>query len=229
MTWRATVFTLFPAMFPGPLGHSLAGRALERGQWALEIRDKDWFHGEVHGRLRDALGTHGVALAVSDGPFVSLEAMLHEHPQVAKAAVIGLAHDRWGEAVTAVVVRTPDATVTEDELGDWARARLAGVDLGDERLMHLGVDQHLLEVGDLHQLLPLADRLALGHDRLLRAAAAADLLGDVVDDHAVLRGGEGALGDLGLDVALAGDLLVVDRARRLAGGPRVGRPGPAHP
>src|SRR3954468_13691727 len=39
MTWRATVLTLFPAMFPGPLGLSLAGRALERGRWQLEIRD----------------------------------------------------------------------------------------------------------------------------------------------------------------------------------------------
>jgi acyl-CoA synthetase (AMP-forming)/AMP-acid ligase II len=57
---------------------------------------------------------------------IRVEAMLHEHPQVAKAAVIGLAHDRWGEAVTAVVVRTPDATITEEELVDWARARLAG-------------------------------------------------------------------------------------------------------
>lgn len=39
MTWRATIFTLFPAMFPGPLGQSLAGKAHERGQWALDIRD----------------------------------------------------------------------------------------------------------------------------------------------------------------------------------------------
>jgi len=39
MTWRATVLTLFPSMFPGPLGHSLAGRALERAQWELEVRD----------------------------------------------------------------------------------------------------------------------------------------------------------------------------------------------
>src|SRR4051812_14100406 len=57
---------------------------------------------------------------------IRVEALLHEHPQVAKAAVIGLAHDRWGEAVTAVVVRTPGATVTEEELVDWARGRLAG-------------------------------------------------------------------------------------------------------
>lgn len=55
-----------------------------------------------------------------------VEALLHEHPQVARAAVVGLPHERWGEAVTAVVVRQPGATVTESELVDWARERLAG-------------------------------------------------------------------------------------------------------
>jgi len=39
MTWRATVLTLFPEMFPGPLGISLAGKALASGLWALEARD----------------------------------------------------------------------------------------------------------------------------------------------------------------------------------------------
>jgi tRNA (guanine37-N1)-methyltransferase len=37
--WRATVLTLFPEMFPGPLGLSLAGRALTSDLWALEARD----------------------------------------------------------------------------------------------------------------------------------------------------------------------------------------------
>jgi tRNA (guanine37-N1)-methyltransferase len=37
--WRATVLTLFPEMFPGPLGVSLAGKALSSGLWALEARD----------------------------------------------------------------------------------------------------------------------------------------------------------------------------------------------
>jgi tRNA (guanine37-N1)-methyltransferase len=37
--WRVTVLTLFPDMFPGPLGVSLAGRALAAGVWALEARD----------------------------------------------------------------------------------------------------------------------------------------------------------------------------------------------
>src|ERR1700758_5504258 len=37
--WRATVLTLFPEMFPGPLGVSLAGKALATGLWTLEARD----------------------------------------------------------------------------------------------------------------------------------------------------------------------------------------------
>jgi uncharacterized protein YecE (DUF72 family) len=54
-------------------------RALPQGpRWAFEARDKEWFHGEAHRRLRDALGSHGVALAVTDGTFVPLETMLHE-------------------------------------------------------------------------------------------------------------------------------------------------------
>lgn len=38
MSFAATVLTLYPEMFPGPLGASLAGRALERGTWSLAVR-----------------------------------------------------------------------------------------------------------------------------------------------------------------------------------------------
>ena len=40
MTFRATVLTLFPEMFPGSLGVSLAGRALEQGIWSLRARER---------------------------------------------------------------------------------------------------------------------------------------------------------------------------------------------
>jgi tRNA (guanine37-N1)-methyltransferase len=39
MTFRATVLTILPDIFPGPLGHSLSGDALARGLWSLETRD----------------------------------------------------------------------------------------------------------------------------------------------------------------------------------------------
>jgi tRNA (guanine37-N1)-methyltransferase len=39
MSWRASVLTLFPEMFPGPLGVSLAGKALANNTWSLEASD----------------------------------------------------------------------------------------------------------------------------------------------------------------------------------------------
>ncbi|MGA9794948.1 MAG: tRNA (guanosine(37)-N1)-methyltransferase TrmD [Rhizomicrobium sp.] len=39
MTWRATVLTLFPEMFPGALGISLIGKALQKNLWSLDVRD----------------------------------------------------------------------------------------------------------------------------------------------------------------------------------------------
>ena len=53
MTWRATVLTLFPEMFPGPLGISLAGRALASGLWALEARDIRASAGDRHRSVDD--------------------------------------------------------------------------------------------------------------------------------------------------------------------------------
>ncbi|MES2904976.1 MAG: tRNA (guanosine(37)-N1)-methyltransferase TrmD, partial [Pseudomonadota bacterium] len=39
MTFRATILTLYPEMFPGPLGVSIAGRALGEGKWSIEARN----------------------------------------------------------------------------------------------------------------------------------------------------------------------------------------------
>jgi len=39
MSWSATVLTLFPEMFPGPLGNSLIGKAHDNGTWSLSVRD----------------------------------------------------------------------------------------------------------------------------------------------------------------------------------------------
>src|SRR5438477_13200493 len=38
-TWHATVLTIFPEIFPGPLGMSLAGKALASGLWRLDAID----------------------------------------------------------------------------------------------------------------------------------------------------------------------------------------------
>ncbi|MCS6778608.1 MAG: tRNA (guanosine(37)-N1)-methyltransferase TrmD [Geminicoccaceae bacterium] len=52
--WTATVLTIFPEMFPGPLGHSLAGKALARGLWRLDPVDLRDFATDRHRTVDDA-------------------------------------------------------------------------------------------------------------------------------------------------------------------------------
>lgn len=73
MSWTATVLTLFPEMFPGPLGHSLAGRALEAGLWRCDVQDLRPF----------GLGRHN---AVDDTPFGGGAGMVMR-PDVVDAAL----------------------------------------------------------------------------------------------------------------------------------------------
>lgn len=51
--WRASVLTLFPEMFPGPLGVSLAGKALAAGAWSLEVLDIRNFATDRHRSVDD--------------------------------------------------------------------------------------------------------------------------------------------------------------------------------
>ncbi len=53
MTWRTTVLTIFPDMFPGPLGMSLAGKALAAGTWSLDTIDIRDFGAGVHRSVDD--------------------------------------------------------------------------------------------------------------------------------------------------------------------------------
>ena len=78
--FRASVFTLMPAMFPGPLGASLAGDALARGLWALEVAD-----------IRDhGLGRHR---AVDDTPAGGGPGMVIRADVLAAALDAGLPAD----------------------------------------------------------------------------------------------------------------------------------------
>ena len=53
MTWRASVLTIFPEIFPGPLGASLSGKALEGGLWSLEIVDIRDYAADKHRSVDD--------------------------------------------------------------------------------------------------------------------------------------------------------------------------------
>ena len=51
--WRASVLTIFPEVFPGPLGASLAGKALAAGTWSLAVTDIRNFAADKHRSVDD--------------------------------------------------------------------------------------------------------------------------------------------------------------------------------
>ena len=72
-------------------------------------------------RKKDLIKTGGENVASLD-----VERCLMGHPKVAEAAVIGVPHERWGEAITASVILMPDADTNEQALIDHCREHLAG-------------------------------------------------------------------------------------------------------
>jgi tRNA (guanine37-N1)-methyltransferase len=62
--WRATVLTIFPEMFPGPLGLSLAGTARAQGKWALEIIDIRDFATDKHRSVDDTPAGGGAGMVM---------------------------------------------------------------------------------------------------------------------------------------------------------------------
>ena len=74
----------------------------------------------LHDRLKDMLISGGENVYPAE-----VESVMTGHPAVAEVAVVGVQSDRWGESPYAVVVLRPDGAVTEAELIDWTRERLA--------------------------------------------------------------------------------------------------------
>jgi tRNA (guanine37-N1)-methyltransferase len=64
MTWRATVLTIFPELFPGPLGASLAGKALAAGIWSCEARDIRDFALDRHRSVDDTPAGGGAGMVM---------------------------------------------------------------------------------------------------------------------------------------------------------------------
>lgn len=84
MTFAATILTLYPEMFPGPLGLSLAGRALERGDWTcdtVQIRD---FATDKHRTVDDTPSGGGAGMVLKPDVLASaLDSVADERPVLA--------------------------------------------------------------------------------------------------------------------------------------------------
>lgn len=92
-----------------------------------------WFHTGDGGTIDDegylTISDRKKDVIISGGENVSsieTEDALFSHPAVAEVAVIGVPDERWGELILALVVLAPGESVTEDELRDHCRTKLAG-------------------------------------------------------------------------------------------------------
>jgi long-chain acyl-CoA synthetase len=75
----------------------------------------------VHDRVKDMIISGGENVYPAE-----VENAIYGHPSVSEVAVVGVAHPRWGEAVTAVVVPKPGAARDGQGIIAWARSRIAG-------------------------------------------------------------------------------------------------------
>jgi tRNA (guanine37-N1)-methyltransferase len=84
MTFRATVLTLYPEMFPGPLGISLAGRALGDGTWSLETRNIRDFATDKHRSVDDTPAGGGAGMVLKpDVLAAALDSVADDRPMLA--------------------------------------------------------------------------------------------------------------------------------------------------
>lgn len=135
-TWTARVLTIFPEMFPGMLGHSLAGKALERGLWSLETVDIRDFAEDRHG-------------TVDDAPFGGGAGMVMRADVVDRALDHTIAADEATGGDSPVIYLSPRGRVL-----DQARVRKLAAGPGVILLCgrYEGIDQRVLDAREVEEI-----------------------------------------------------------------------------
>jgi len=92
-----------------------------------------WFHTGDGGSIDEAgyltISDRKKDVIITGGENVSsieVEDVIFQHPDVKEVAVIGIPDDKWGELVTALVVKAEGSTLTEEDVIAWTRGKLAG-------------------------------------------------------------------------------------------------------
>jgi tRNA (guanine37-N1)-methyltransferase len=127
--WRATVLTIFPEMFPGPLGGSLAGKALARDLWALEAVDIRNHAADKHRTVDDTPAGGGPGM-------------------VMKADVLARAIDAAGEGRPRLLMSPRGAPLTQRRVAELAAGPGAVIVCGRFE----GVDERLIQARTLEEV-----------------------------------------------------------------------------
>jgi tRNA (guanine37-N1)-methyltransferase len=133
MTWRATVLTIFPEMFPGPLGLSLAGKALAKGKWALGVIDIRDFATDKHRSVDDTPAGGGAGMVM--------------RADIAASAID--AARAGATSLTPVLYLSPRGrTLTQDRVRELAQGPGAILLCGHFE----GIDQRVLEARNIEEI-----------------------------------------------------------------------------
>ena len=141
MAFRASILTLYPEMFPGPLGISLAGRALQEGIWALEARNIRDFATDKHRSVDDTPAGGGAGMVL--------------RPDVLAAALDSVADDRPMLALTPRGKPLTQARVRELAAGPGAILLCGRFEGFDERIFDarpvepVSIGDYILSGGEL--------------------------------------------------------------------------------
>ena len=128
--WRASVLTIFPEMFPGPLGQSLAGKALVSGLWSLDVIDIREHATDKHRSVDDTPAGGGPGM-------------------VMKADVLARAVDAAEAASRPRILMSPrGAPLTQSRVEALAAGQGVLVLCGRFE----GIDQRLIEARDLEEI-----------------------------------------------------------------------------
>jgi tRNA (guanine37-N1)-methyltransferase len=128
--WRATVLTLFPEMFPGPLGSSLAGKALTAGVWVLDAIDIRAHAADKHGTVDDTPAGGGPGMVMK--------------PDVLARAIDAAAHDDRPR----LLMSARGAPLTQARVSALANGRGAVVVCGRFE----GVDERVIAARQLEEI-----------------------------------------------------------------------------
>lgn len=131
MTFKATVLTLYPEMFPGHLGYSLAGKALERGQWSLDAVQIREFATDKHRSVDDTPAGGGAGMVLK--------------PDVLAAAID---HVSDGDARPRLLMSPRGKPLSQNRVRELAAGEGAIIVCGRFE----GVDQRVIEARGLEEV-----------------------------------------------------------------------------
>jgi acyl-CoA synthetase (AMP-forming)/AMP-acid ligase II len=103
-------------------GEYATGSVLDEGGW-FPTKDRGMVDEEgflyIEGRADDTIIRGGENIAPAE-----IEDKLHEHPAIAEVVVVGVPDEEWGQRIAAVIVVAEGASITSDEVQDFARQHL---------------------------------------------------------------------------------------------------------